>query len=151
MYAGNLAGTLVSDAIILQCARAVPICRNPWRSSIIQFGPIWAATVLIGRSLVAPVIEELFFRKLLIDRMRKYGQRAAVVVSAVAFTLSTATFRRCFMRLRSASRSVTSTSQRTAIDYTIALHMLINAAWAACCRCSCSKAGDGGCRGIYGY
>ncbi len=37
--------------------------------------------------IAAPIIEELFFRKLLIDRMHKYGDTAAIVISALLFGL----------------------------------------------------------------
>lgn len=37
--------------------------------------------------LLAPVVEELIFRRLLIERLLPYGERVAVVVSAVAFGL----------------------------------------------------------------
>lgn len=43
------------------------------------------ATVMV--SLLAPIFEELVFRKLIIDRTRRYGELTAVMFSAVAFGL----------------------------------------------------------------
>lgn len=37
--------------------------------------------------VVAPVVEELFFRKVLIDRLQRYGQLFAVIVTAILFGL----------------------------------------------------------------
>lgn len=54
------------------------------------------ATVVSGSNLVlqilivavsAPIVEELIFRKLLLDRLRPYGDRVAIWVSALAFAL----------------------------------------------------------------
>lgn len=41
--------------------------------------------VMVG--LIAPVMEELIFRKLLLDRLRPFGDRCAICVSALAFGL----------------------------------------------------------------
>lgn len=43
--------------------------------------------MLICTGIIAPVLEELFFRKMLIDRMRRFGEPAAVLVSALLFAL----------------------------------------------------------------
>ncbi len=43
--------------------------------------------MFICTGIVAPIIEEFFFRKLLIDRMYKYGETMAIFVSALLFGL----------------------------------------------------------------
>ena len=47
--------------------------------------PIWQVALCTG--LLAPILEELFFRKLLIDRLYKHGELAAILTSAVFFGL----------------------------------------------------------------
>ena len=47
--------------------------------------PFWALVLLLA--LVGPFMEELLFRKVLIDRMRGYGEKLAVVTSALMFGL----------------------------------------------------------------
>lgn len=42
---------------------------------------------LVIAGLMAPVMEELIFRKLLLDRLRPFGDRCAILVSALAFGL----------------------------------------------------------------
>lgn len=49
-------------------------------------GPMLPARLLI-QVIVAPLTEELVFRRLLIDRMRVYGEKMAVVASALMFAL----------------------------------------------------------------
>ena len=43
--------------------------------------------MILCTAVLAPILEELFFRKLLIDRMNKYGELAAIVISALLFGL----------------------------------------------------------------
>lgn len=38
--------------------------------------------------LLSPVLEELLFRKMLLDRFRRYGEKLAILVSAVVFAIS---------------------------------------------------------------
>lgn len=42
---------------------------------------------LVIAGLIAPVMEELIFRKLLLDRLRPFGDRWAILISALAFGL----------------------------------------------------------------
>jgi membrane protease YdiL (CAAX protease family) len=43
--------------------------------------------IIICTGIIAPIIEELFFRKLLIDRMYKYGETMTIFVTALLFGL----------------------------------------------------------------
>ena len=47
--------------------------------------PFWGLVLLLA--VIGPFFEELLFRKVLIDRMRGYGERLAVVTSALMFGL----------------------------------------------------------------
>ncbi len=49
-----------------------------------QIGP-WQYLLCVG--ILAPIIEELFFRKLLIDRLYRYGELGAILFSSVCFAL----------------------------------------------------------------
>jgi CAAX amino terminal protease family. len=94
-------------------------------AQLVTASDVWAATVFVV--LAAPVIEELFFRRLLIDRLRGYGQRAAVAVPALAFALVHGNFTQVFYAffLGLALGYVYIRTHR--IGYTIMLHMAINA------------------------
>ncbi len=54
-------------------------------SELIEQSPIWL-TILIA-VIIGPIIEELIFRKLMIDRLGRYGNMLAITVSAIAFGL----------------------------------------------------------------
>lgn len=51
---------------------------------------------LVSMVLFAPVMEELLFRKLLIDRLHRFGDRAAIAVSALVFGLLHGNFSQLF-------------------------------------------------------
>ena len=120
MYAGNLAGTLVSALISLLSGSNM----QNIMAELIGQSDIWATVVVTV--IVAPVAEELFFRKLLIDRLRGYGQRAALVISAVAFGLFHGNFSQVFYALLLGLAFGYIYLKTSRIGYTIALHMLIN-------------------------
>ena len=81
MYTGNLLATVIST--LLQMIPGVsagnPILTYATDESIL-------AKVLV-MVILAPVIEEYIFRKLLIDRMHIYGEKLAVFTSALMFGL----------------------------------------------------------------
>ena len=52
-------------------------------SNVIESWPIWLVFILVV--ILGPLVEEFIFRKLLIDRMSVYGDKIAIVISAVAF------------------------------------------------------------------
>ena len=76
--------------------------------------------------IVAPVMEELMFRKLLIDRIVPFGQRAAVVVSGVAFGLFHGNFYQFFYACGLGMIFAYLYSSTGRVRYGILLHMMIN-------------------------
>ncbi len=81
MYGGNLLGTLVTGLLSM-------LTGNTQQAAILTYATsedLWWK--LLFMVVLAPVIEEFIFRKILIDRMHPYGQRLAVVVSALMFGL----------------------------------------------------------------
>ncbi len=81
MYGGNLLGTLVT-------ALLSAVTGNTQEAAIITYATsedLWMK--LLVMVVLAPVLEEVVFRKMLIDRMHPYGQRLAVLVSAAMFGL----------------------------------------------------------------
>ena len=81
MYGGNLLGILVNTLVTLipGVKAANPVATLATAGSL----PL----KLLFLVVLAPTLEELVFRKLLIDRMREYGGKAAVVTSALMFGL----------------------------------------------------------------
>ncbi len=77
MYAGNLIGTILS--LILSGGQA----QNNLLTYAMDTNPLKILVMVI----LAPVLEEYVFRKLLIDRTRQYGEKTAVILSAFLFAL----------------------------------------------------------------
>ena len=77
MYTGNIIGTMLS--MILSGGTAV----NGVAELVQDNHPLKVLFVVV----LAPVLEELVFRKQLLDRTRRYGERAAAMLSAVTFGL----------------------------------------------------------------
>ena len=81
MYAGNLIGTALTFGIGMVKGTGVD---NPLVSTVMQLNP-WVTFVIAV--LIAPTAEELLFRKLLTERIVKYGELTAVLASGLFFGL----------------------------------------------------------------
>lgn len=90
MYAGNLLGTLVTTVAGLLFSTEVI---NPLMDYIT--GDNLTAQLLIV-VILAPMLEELIFRRILIDRMGTYGGKTAVLLSALLFGLYHGNFSQFF-------------------------------------------------------
>lgn len=77
MYAGNIIGTMLS--MILSFGQA----ENGVVDLAMDSNPLKILVMVI----LAPLMEELVCRKLIIDRTRQYGEKVAVVLSALIFGL----------------------------------------------------------------
>ena len=81
MYAGNLIGTALTFGIGMVKGTGVD---NPMLSVAMELNP-WVTFVIVV--LIAPTAEELLFRKLLTERIVKYGELPAVLASGLFFGL----------------------------------------------------------------
>ena len=120
MYAGNIFGVIVTS--LLQSLFGHEAL-NPIMSYATDEN-IWMKILFMV--ILAPVIEEFIFRKQLIDRMNVYGQRLAVVVSALIFGLFHGNLSQLFyaFALGLVFGSVYLKTGR--LRYSIGLHMFIN-------------------------
>ena len=119
-YMGNLIGQLLMKAIgLLRGA----VMENPVDFLVMEMSP-W--TVFVSTVLIAPVMEELMFRKLLIDRIVQYGQKTAVIVSGVGFGLFHGNFFQFFYACAIGMVFAYLYSSTGRIRYSIILHMMIN-------------------------
>jgi membrane protease YdiL (CAAX protease family) len=86
--------------------------------------PMWVIIVFLV--ILAPILEELFFRKVLLDRLRPYGYTIAVPVTAVLFGAYHRNFEQFFYAtaLGLILGAVAYKSGR--IFYSILMHMIIN-------------------------
>lgn len=81
MYAGNIIGNVVNS--LLQAFAGVP-AGNPLMTYATDDSLAWKILVMV---VLAPILEELVFRKILIDRLRGYGEKWALFVTALIFGL----------------------------------------------------------------
>lgn len=81
MYIGSFIGYIITN--IITSITNKPIDNTI--SEILMSSPWWVA--LIGTVIIAPLGEEFIFRKLLIDRVHVYGQKFAILFSAIVFAL----------------------------------------------------------------
>lgn len=82
--------------------------------------------MVITTVIIAPVMEELMFRKLLIDRIVPFGQKTAILVSGISFGLFHGNFYQFFYACILGMVFAYIYSSTGKIKYTIFLHMIIN-------------------------
>lgn len=129
-FGGNLIGRFVTLlASLLLGVNAV----NPLET-LLTGTALAPQFVYVG--LLAPVIEELLFRKLLIDRLHRFGDRAAILVSAVAFGCCTAISASSFTPVSSGCCSAMSIAARAACA-TPSCCTWQSTSWAVSCRRRC--------------
>ncbi len=90
MYAGNYIGSFIN--LFLQFITDLP-AGNPVESLAASESGFFKILILV---VLGPLMEELLFRKLLIDRLRGYGERLAVLASALLFGLFHGNFAQFF-------------------------------------------------------
>ncbi len=85
---------------------------------------------IVGRVLtvgiLAPVVEEMIFRKFIIDRTVKYGEGMAVLTSGLMFGLFHGNFSQCFFAAGLGMLFAYIYIRTGRIRYTIFLHMAVN-------------------------
>ena len=81
MYAGNFIGIIVNAIISIITGK--PVVNE--LAELTLNTPLWANLLFCG--ILAPILEEIFYRKLVIDRLRRYGDLAAILISGVLFGL----------------------------------------------------------------
>ena len=86
---GSLIGTIINSAI--QAFSGLPAFDL---DAVLADIPWWVNLITVV--LMAPIFEEWFFRKLLIDRLRFYGEKTALIVSGLLFGLFHGNFSQAF-------------------------------------------------------
>lgn len=119
-YIGNFIGQILMGGV--EALTGSPQ-ENPVLDMLNDMNP-WM--VFLTTVIIAPVMEELMFRKLLIDRIVPFGQRVAVVVSGLAFGLFHGNFYQFFYAFSLGAVFAYIYSSTGRVRYGIMLHMLIN-------------------------
>lgn len=119
-YLGNLVGQLLMGTV---GAVTGTMPENPVDTLVDTIDP-WM--MFLTTVLIAPVMEELMFRKFLVDRIVPFGQKTAVVVSGVAFGLFHGNFYQFFYACILGMIFAYLYSSTGRLRYNILLHMIIN-------------------------
>jgi len=106
----------------------IPFGVSPSEGS--EIGALMMNSTLLPRvitvGILAPIFEELIFRKILIDRLSYYSKYMAVLVSGVAFGLFHGNFQQCFFAMGLGWFFGYIYTKTGNIKYTIAHHMIVN-------------------------
>lgn len=121
MYAGNLVGVLVTT--LLGTLKGGEVA-NPLESFALDDSSVLIKILVMA--ILAPLIEEFIFRKTLIDRMRPYGEKLAVVTSALMFGLFHGNLSQFFYAFALGVLFGYVYVWSGKLRYSAALHMLVN-------------------------
>ncbi len=120
MITGNLIGLSLTAGISL-------IKGSPVQNALLNVitgGSIWVTAIFTV--LCAPVFEEILFRKLVCDKVIKYGEGCAVILSGLIFGLFHMNFNQFFYAFFLGSFFAFIYVKTGSLKYTILLHMVIN-------------------------
>ncbi len=119
-YVGNIIGTVVNIIFSLLTRRSIV---NELQELTLST-PLWANLLFCG--ILAPILEEIFFRKLIIDRLRHYGDLPAVLISGLLFGLVHGNFNQFFYAAAIGLFFGYIYLYTGRLRYSIALHMIVN-------------------------
>lgn len=121
MYITNILTTILTYGIAMLKGDTELI--NPAAEAILDGNFI---LTLIYVSIVAPIIEELIFRKLLLDKLRRFGDVPAILISGITFGLFHMNLSQMFYAAVLGFIFAYVTLRTNRIRYAIILHMMIN-------------------------
>ncbi len=120
MMVGNIIGETLNSVIDL----FVPGDITDTTEELILNSPVWV--IILVAVIIGPIVEELIFRKLLMDKLGIYGDRIAIVVSAVAFGLFHGNLYQFFYATLLGLVLAYIYSRTSNIIYPILMHMTLN-------------------------
>lgn len=121
MLVGNLIGNILN--IIMTTLFGVQTADTTLQEMIFSdSGMIMALIAVIG----APIVEEIVFRKILIDRIRRYGEKTAILISGIFFGLFHGNFSQFFYAAFLGIFFACIYMRTGKVIYTIILHCMVN-------------------------
>lgn len=120
MFVGNMIGNTLNGVISSILGHEI----TNSTSELIEATPIWFVFLVVV--VIGPIIEELMFRKLMIDRLGRYGDAVAIIVSAVSFGLFHGNFYQFFYAAMLGFVLGYIYTKTGNVKYTILMHMIIN-------------------------
>lgn len=92
---------------------------------VISTGSPWLSLLCIV--VLSPIIEELLFRKILLDRVRIYGDKVAIIFTAIAFGLYHGNLSQLFYAVGLGIILAYIVLKTNQLKYSIGIHMFVNA------------------------
>lgn len=120
MMLGNLIGISVTTGISFLKGESV----DNSIAELLNSGNIWIMAIYIV--ILAPICEELLFRKMVCDRVAKYGQGITIMVSGLTFGLAHGNFNQFFYAFFIGCFFAFIYVKTGRVGYTIGLHMIVN-------------------------
>lgn len=120
MYIGNIIGQVIMAVFQNGLQKSMD---NELNELVINTN-LWVTFLTVA--VAAPLIEELLFRKLLIDRINRYGQGVSILVSGLMFGLIHGNFYQFFYAFGLGVIFAYVYVKTGRVRYTIAYHMIIN-------------------------
>jgi len=120
MMIGNLIGQSLNASI----SSILGIEVNNATADLIMETPVWLIFILVV--IIAPIVEELIFRKLMIDKLSRFGDSFAIIISAVAFGLFHGNFYQFFYAAFLGLLLGYVYCRSGKVKYTVIFHMIIN-------------------------
>ncbi len=120
MYVGSIVGSIM-DELSAELLGSTP--SNPVADTVSTI-PLWSTLLFVV--ILAPVFEEIFFRRVVIDRLRRYGDIPAIILSGLAFGLIHGNFSQFFYATFLGMLFGAVYIHTGKLGHTIFLHMLIN-------------------------
>ena len=120
MWIGNLIGLFITTFLsgAMQNEIANPV------QQLISSTNIWINIIIL--TIIAPIFEEILFRKFLIDRTIKYGVNVSVLASATLFALFHGNLNQFFYAFLMGGFFSYVYAKTGKITYTIILHAIVN-------------------------
>ena len=119
-YVGSIIGTLVEELSASLVGREAS---NPVEEATLD---ISLFSVFLFIVVLAPIFEEIFYRKVLIDRLRRYGDVPAIIISGLVFGLIHGNFSQFFYAALLGMVFGAVYVYTGNLGYTVFLHMAVN-------------------------
>ena len=120
VYFGNLIGQFLMA--VVSAITGQPMVNQV--EEMIMDMSLWA--VIVSAVILAPIMEELIFRKLVLDRLAGYGPAVAMVVSALVFGLAHGNFYQFFYAFLLGLIFAYIYLRTGKVRYSMMLHMMVN-------------------------
>ena len=119
-FAGSIAGSIINTILSFFSGEAPTNALQ----DLADNSPVWCQILFFV--ILAPIFEEIFYRKLIFDRVRTYGELPAILLCGILFGLIHGNFYQFFYAAAVGILFCYVYARTGKILYTIGLHMLLN-------------------------